>query len=145
MNADEATIRTCPHCGKQNRIPVEHLADVGRCGACKTPLPANGAPVEADETFFDTLVRRAKVPVLVDFWAAWCGPCRMMAPELEKLAASRAGQILVAKVNTDAHPELARRFSIEALPTLVLFRQGQPTQRLSGARTASAISRELAL
>ena len=145
MDDDAAWVRTCPNCGQQNRIPVKHLADAGRCGSCKQALPPSSKPIEANVQRFEKLVSEARVPVLVDFWADWCGPCRVMAPELEKLAASRAGNVLVAKVNTDEFPELARRFAIEALPTLVLFREGQPKQRLAGARSAAAILRELAL
>lgn len=145
MDDDAAWVRTCSKCGQQNRIPVKHLADAGRCGSCKQVLPPSSKPIVADAGRFEKLMSEARVPVLVDFWADWCGPCRVMAPELEKLAASRAGKVLVAKVNTDEFPELARRFAIEALPTLVLFREGQPEQRLAGARSAAAILRELAL
>ena len=89
---------------------------------------------------FDELVRDAKAPVLVDFWAAWCGPCRAVAPELEKLAGSRVGQAIVAKVDTDAQPGLSARFGIRSIPTMLVFRQGKETARLSGAMSASAIA-----
>lgn len=145
MNVDHATSRHCANCGKTNRVPLAHLADTGRCGACKAELPPVALPVDLDAASFDGVVGDTKVPVLVDFWATWCGPCRVMAPELEKIAGSHAGKVLVAKVDTDRFPELARRYSVEALPTLVVFKQGRPEQRLAGARPAAAILRELAL
>lgn len=143
--SDASVIRTCPSCGKSNRIPARHLAHSGRCGACKTALGPMAEPIELDAPLLDAVAREAGVPLLVDFWAAWCGPCRVMAPELEKLAASHAGRLLVGKVDTESHHDLARLHAIEALPTLILFRDGQPRERLAGARSASAIARELSL
>ncbi|HTV21140.1 MAG TPA: thioredoxin domain-containing protein [Polyangiaceae bacterium] len=144
-NTTSSLIRACSHCGQNNRIPARHLAHSGRCGACKRELPPLAEPIELDAQLLQAIGADAGVPLLVDFWAEWCAPCRMMAPELEKLAASHAGKLLVGKVDTERHRDLAGRFGIEALPTLILFRDGQPRERLAGARSAGAIARELAL
>lgn len=140
-----AILRTCANCGKTNRVPARHLADTGRCGSCKSPLPAVAEPVAVGPAEFDEIVRESRVPILVDFWAAWCGPCRMVAPELEKLSADRAGRVVVAKVDTDALPEVAGRFGIRSIPTLIAFKGGRESKRVSGAMSASAIAQQLAV
>ena len=136
----------CAACSKQNRVPAARLHDRARCAACKAPLLpiVRPIPVTSAEDF-DELVRDAKTPLLVDFWAAWCGPCRAVAPELEKLAFEKAGRTIVAKIDTDAQPELSARFAIRSIPTLVLFRGGREAKRISGAMSAAAMAAQLGI
>jgi thioredoxin 2 len=134
-------IRTCPSCGAKNRLSPARLHTRAQCGKCKTSLlPLDTPHAIGSASEFDDLVRAASLPVLVDFWAAWCGPCRMVAPELEKLARTKAGGLVVAKVDTEALPGVASRFDIRSIPTLILFRDGREARRVSGAMPASAIA-----
>ncbi len=130
----------CPHCHATNRLPAERLAQSPNCGQCKAPL-FTGQPVELDAASFDRHVGRNDLPVVVDFWAPWCGPCKSMAPAFAQAAAMLAPQYRLAKVNTEEVQALAARFGIRSIPTLVIFRGGREIARQSGAMDASTLVR----
>jgi thioredoxin 2 len=123
---------TCQSCGQKNRVGAANLTNAVRCGACKASLTPLAKPIEADAETFDEIVREAQVPVLVDFWAAWCGPCRMAAPEVERTAATMAGRAIVLKVDTDRYPEVAARYNVRGIPNFVVLRDGQLVKQQAG-------------
>ena len=128
----------CPQCAAANRVPPERAREDPVCGKCGTPLLA-GTPVALDEARFERFVARSELPVVVDFWASWCGPCRAMAPQFEQAARQLKGEAVFAKVDSDANPALSSRFGIRSIPTLLMFRNGAEAKRQSGALQAPHI------
>lgn len=137
---DRGILMPCSSCGTTNRLLYEALERRTRCGRCHTALPHPSSPIEVFGTrTFDALISEASVPIVVDFWAPWCGPCRMMAPHLEQAARRLTGTALVVKVNIEADRELSDRFRVRSIPTLALFRRGREVTRVAGARSAADI------
>lgn len=134
----EAVKLTCATCGQMNRVPTAKLAEGPKCGSCGDPL-ADGRVAELDARAHDKATRGDELPLLVDYWAPWCGPCRMMAPEFAKAAQALKGRARLAKLNTEDHPDIAGRARIQGIPALVLYRNGRELARLAGARPAADI------
>ena len=141
----EALMIRCPACNATNRVPREKLDAQHRpvCGRCKTALPASDGPVVVTDATFASEVEHSPVPVLVDMWAPWCGPCRMLTPVMEQLAAELAGRVRIAKLNVDENPQTSGRFDVRSIPTMLIFKEGRMVERLVGAMPKSEILRHL--
>ncbi len=135
MTAATAEIVTCPRCGRRNRVPAA-ANGVPRCGNCHQPLPWI---TSADDDSFAEVVDAARLPVLVDLWAVWCGPCQVVSPALEQVARDLAGSVKLAKVDVDASPKTSARFAVQAIPTLLVMQRGEVRARRAGAASASVI------
>ena len=141
---DNGILIACGSCGTTNRLKYAMLERPTQCGKCKTALPHPGAPIEVpDARVFDAAITRASVPVLVDLWASWCGPCHMMAPEIDKVAERTAGRALILKVDTEANPELSARYGIRSIPTIMIFQGGKEAARTAGVQPAAILEQLL--
>ena len=129
----------CRHCDTRNRVPARHLATLGRCGRCQAALPPLAEPLDVDASEFEEIVREAPVPIVVDFWAAWCAPCRTAAPEVARAAADMAGRAIVLKVDSDRHPQLASRFGVRGIPNFVVIHRGRTVHQQAGVVDHRAI------
>ncbi len=143
--ADTALIR-CPHCGTSNRVPQDKLAQglTPKCGKCSLPLVVATGPVTVTDATFAAEVERSPLPVLVDAWAPWCGPCRMVGPIVDELAKELAGKVRVAKLNVDDNPATAARFDVRSIPTMLVMVNGREVDRIVGALPKAALQQRLA-
>jgi thioredoxin 2 len=139
VETSDKLLVTCAKCGTTNRVPADRLGEDPKCGKCGAPV-LDGKPVALDEPGFDSFLKRNSLPVLVDFWADWCGPCHAMAPAFERAAGELKTRARFAKLNTERAQEIAGRFGIRSIPTLILFRNGSEAARVSGAMDAGSIA-----
>ena len=141
----DVQIMRCPTCGANNRVPLEKIKQGLEpvCGRCKTPLAVDGKPMTVTDATFSAQVERSPVPVLLDLWAPWCGPCRMVAPVVEELAKEMAGRVRVVKLNVDENPMTAARFHVQSIPTLLVLKGGKEMERMVGVQPKSEIVRRL--
>jgi thioredoxin 2 len=136
-------IRICKHCGQKNRVGAADFTATLRCGRCKNAFGPINEPIDADTELFDDVLRNAKVPVLVDFWAAWCAPCRMAAPEVHRVAADMAGRAIVLKVDTEQYPQIAARYNVQGIPNFVVLKDGKTVFQQPGLVQAAQMKRWL--
>jgi thioredoxin 2 len=141
VDVDRTTLIRCPACGVTNRVQAGKRGPV--CGRCHSPLDAGTAPVTVSDASFPELVERSPLPVLLDAWAPWCGPCRMLAPTIDELASELAGRLRVGKLNVDENPQTAARFALRSIPTLLLFQDGKEVDRIVGLLPKPEIARRL--
>ena len=139
METIDKLLVVCANCGTANRVPRERLGDEPKCGKCQAPL-LEGKPIELDSAGFDSFLSRNSLPVVVDFWADWCGPCKAMAPAYERVAHEQKTRARFAKLDTERAQPVAARFGIRSIPTLILFREGREAARVSGAMDARSLS-----
>lgn len=136
---------SCPACGANNRVPLEKMSQgkMPVCGRCKAPLSLSAQPLVISDATFAAQVERSPLPVLLDMWAPWCGPCRMIAPVLEELAAEMAGRVRIAKLNVDENPKTSSRFAVQSIPSLLVLKAGREVDRMVGVQPKSEIKRRL--
>ena len=140
MLDNRGVILTCNSCGQKNRTTFERLGQEGVCGKCHAAIPPPTEPIDIDtQAHFELLLETSAVPMVVDFWAPWCGPCRTVAPEVAKVAANARGRFVVAKVDTQALPALGQKFGVQSIPTMAVFHRGRELARTQGSRPAAAI------
>jgi thioredoxin 2 len=141
----ETQLIRCPSCGVTNRVPLEKVESGLRpiCGRCKTRIPVDHKPVTVTDATFSAEVERSPLPVVLDMWAPWCGPCRMITPMIEELATEMAGRLRFAKLNVDENPATAARFNVRSIPTILVFKGGREVDRIVGIQPKSAMTRRL--